>query len=93
MEREKIDKESILYQIIRHESEESAQSMVEKKDELEAQLKAEKDKMADSTEQLAELESKYKRGKKEYEHIEEQMIKAKSDFAVYERKQVFSRKN
>jgi septal ring factor EnvC (AmiA/AmiB activator) len=62
--------------------------MVEKKDELEAQLKAEKEKMADSTEKLSELEGKYKKGKKEYENIEEQMTKAKSDFAVYERKQV-----
>lgn len=51
-EKEIIDKRSVLFQIHRHEAEESLTAFQKKKDELDTKLKAEKEKMSERTAQV-----------------------------------------
>jgi len=87
-EREIIDKRSVLCQFLRSHGKDGAKDLDTKKEELENQLKAEKEKMTNHTEQLAEQDLLLKKERKNRDNIERDMLKAKSEFAVYERKDI-----
>lgn len=55
---------------------------------MEEKLTKEREQATESMEKLAELENDYKLKKKEYDDIEKALNDSKSDFAIYERKDI-----
>eukprot|EP01113_Clastostelium_recurvatum_P039386 TRINITY_DN6002_c0_g1_i1.p1 TRINITY_DN6002_c0_g1~~TRINITY_DN6002_c0_g1_i1.p1 ORF type:complete len:1300 (-),score=349.43 TRINITY_DN6002_c0_g1_i1:26-3889(-) len=87
-EREAIEARSTLYQKYRRQASAKVESMTAQQTGLEEKLSAEKDKMKESADKLDEMETGIKRTQKELEKVTTEMEAAKTEFSVFERKDV-----
>jgi len=87
-EEELLLKKSAHYQKLRYDAEKKSRSKLLKQTEIEEKLKTEQEKNRERNDHLQKMEQQYKKETREYETLVEAMEKAKSDFSVYERKDV-----
>ena len=87
-EREIRRKKNILYQIYKMEAALDKETLLEKKEVLEAKLQEERVKLEAANERVAEIENGISSQTAEYEKAHLELVKTKEEFAAYERKDI-----